>query len=203
MNEAGKERNYSGTPVVALSSERFDSYGAARAKVPVKFRLAGGRVRYRRPWKVVLYSVATLGLYAIYWNFTVARSIKRTTGVRAIKPGLDLALMVLTAGLYGLVVQFRCARRIHAASLFFERSHRDLSASVLGWNLLAPLTLGLTALISMYQLQRQLNRFADLANERERVRAEREDPPRLSSPVSAARLAVPAEPLSSPMSAAG
>jgi hypothetical protein len=160
---------------MASTASRIDAYDAARARVPIKFRLAGGALPSRRSLRTALWCAVTFGLYGLFWNYQVSRGLRDTLGLKRYHPVRELVLTLLTLGLYGLWLPVRHARRVHSASLFFQRSHVDISQRVLWAMMLAPFTMGLSALWGVMHVQRQLNRFSRLANERERERRARAD----------------------------
>jgi hypothetical protein len=145
-------------------------YDAARAKVPIKVRLRGGRMPSWSPATVVLATVCTLGLFGLYWQYATSRGLRRATGERGIRPGLEVLLTLLTAGLGSIYVLTRNARIVHGATMYFERGHRDGAPVTLQLMLAAPLTLGVAALVAVAKLQRQYNEFSHLAARRERSR---------------------------------
>lgn len=155
----------------------LDAYQAARAHMPIKFRIEAGHLVQHSSTRVAVYVALSLGIYAIYWNYAVCKGLRRAIGQRGLRPGLDLLLTLLTGGLYGLWLPVRHARRIHAASLYFERRHVDVSRKVALALIVAPLTLGLSGLWAVWTLQEQLNAFCVLAERRERERRERREDP--------------------------
>jgi hypothetical protein len=120
---------------------------------------------------VRVFIVATAGLYGVYWLY------KSSVELRAalqdddeIHPLLETMLVVCSVGLYGIWLLLRNARKVHSTSLYFRRSHRNLSETI-GWlTFFAPFTFGISLLVAAHMVQAQLNAFADLAAERERSR---------------------------------
>lgn len=159
--------------MAATLSSTTALYASARASVPVKVRLVGGLLPRRSPGKVTALVALTAGLYGIVWLALLSRDLKRTTQNDELRPGLDLLLMVLTGGLWGLVVLHRCARYIHAVSMYFDRSHEDRSREVLLYSLGSLFSFGLLGLPAVYALQEQANGLALLAERRTAERARR------------------------------
>lgn len=147
-------------------------YHAAKRKVPLKFKLLGGIVRTRHPALLVVLTTLTLGFYAFYWLHEMGAALHDAIGdEREIRPTLETILNVCTFGLFGLWLMVRNARKIHATSLYFRRSHRDLSPSLIWLTFFAPFTFGLTLFVAMVRLQEQVNSFSRLADERTRARS--------------------------------
>jgi hypothetical protein len=158
------------TERISATRVRHDAYRAARRKVPLKFYLRGGHMHPQDPTVVVTLTAVTLGLYGLLWLYRTSRSLRNTTGEPQIHPLIELVLTLGTGGLFGLWASFRNTRMVHATSLYFRRSHRDLSNEVLWMFFFAPFTLGVTLLVAMFKQQVQLNEYAKLSDERERAR---------------------------------
>ena len=161
---------------MAASSTSYSELCArARAKVPVKVRLAGGVIRQRSPGLTVALVALTLGFYGIFWLYRLSRELKDTTHHPDVRPTRDLVLMVLTFGVYGIVVLHRHARMIHAVSVYFERSHPDRSAEALTFAVSGIVSAGLLSLFGVHLVQRQMNELGALAEKRVRERARQEE----------------------------
>jgi hypothetical protein len=178
INILGKSAVAPYTGVTRISSVRElgtmgmrDAYRAAKRKVPLKYKLYGGYIEDVDPWKVIVPTVLTLGLYSFYWQYRASMGIREASHEKQVHPALELLLSVCTLGLFSLWAMFRNARRMHACSLYFRRSHKDLSELLLPLYFFAPFTVGITLLVAMAKSQEQLNDFAQLTEERERARA--------------------------------
>jgi hypothetical protein len=147
-----------------------DAYRAAKRKVPLKYKLYGGHIATIEPWKVVTATGLTLGLFGLYWLYRCSSAIRRSTHEAQIHPALELGLVVLTGGIFGLFAMVRNVRRLHATSLYFRRSHEDLSDLLFWLYFFAPVTLGGTLLYAVSKVQAQMNDFSELTDERERAR---------------------------------
>lgn len=159
--------------MAATLSSTHELYARARASVPVKVRLVGGLLPQRSPARVTALVAVTGGLFGIVWLALLARDLKRTTQNPALRPGLDLFLMLATGGLWSFVVIHRSARTIHAVSMYFERSHEDRSREVLLYSLGGLFSFGLLALAAVYAVQEQANELSRLAERRSAERARR------------------------------
>jgi Domain of unknown function (DUF4234) len=178
INNLGKLASAPYTGVTRISRARElgmmgtrDAYRAAKRKVPLKYKLYGGHIEDIEPWKVVVPTVLTLGLYGFYWQYRASAGVREASHEKQVHPALEILLSVCTLGLFSLWAMFRNARRIHACSLYFRRSHKDLSELLLPLYFFAPFTIGITLLVAMAKSQEQLNDFAQLTGERERARA--------------------------------
>ena len=161
--------------VQSPSTSTTELYARARAMVPVKVRLASGVIRFRSPAKTVGLTVATFGLYGLFWLHRISRELKRTTDHPDVRPTRDLVWIVLTFGLYGIVVLHRNARMIHAVSVYFDRSHPDRSGEALTFALGGLFSAGLLGLFAVHAVQSQMNQLGDLAESRARERTKREE----------------------------
>jgi hypothetical protein len=181
----------------------MNGYIAAKRKVPLKFKVLNGFVRIRKPALVVPLMVCTGGLYGLYWLFRTSEELREALREDdEIRPVFELLLTLATLGLYGFWIMVRNARKVHTSSLYFRRSHVDLSHT-LGWlYFFTPFTLGITFFVAVAKVQAQLNDFATLAAERERARsAGSVSTPSLErrvllAPASSRRLPVESEPSS-------
>lgn len=77
------------------------SYGAPMQPRPGAGLLAVGEKR--EPVTVILLSLVTCGIYAIWWYYTMATEIKNSLGREDLNPGMDLLLMFVTCGIWGII----------------------------------------------------------------------------------------------------
>ena len=76
-------------------------YGA-----PMQQRPGGGLFAVgerREPVTVILLTIVTCGIYAIWWYYTMATEIKNSLGREELNPGMDLLLMFVTCGIWGII----------------------------------------------------------------------------------------------------
>ena len=76
------------------------------------------RGKVRGPYVVFFLMVLTCGVYAIYWGYTVAREINAALGREEINPKRELALTLLTFGLWANIFLWR----LEKATLELERA---------------------------------------------------------------------------------
>jgi hypothetical protein len=151
---------------------QMNGYAAAKRKVPLKFKVLDEFVHVRTPALVVLFTLCTGGLYGLYWLYRTSAELHEALREdEEIRPALEILLTVLTLGLYGFWIVLRNARKVHTASLYFRRSHVDLSHTIAWLYFFAPFTVGITYLVAVAKVQAQLNDFAVLARERARARS--------------------------------
>jgi len=130
--------------------------GVAHARV---VPLSAHQIRERGPAVVVLLSVVTCGLYTFYWLYSSTDQLRRCTSDASLKPGVDVLLALLTCGIWGWVVMYRNAQKIHAALVGRDPMHQDRSQMIL-MLCVASLAIGVTALISLYFSQEEMNLLA-------------------------------------------
>ena len=56
----------------------------------------------REPLTVILLSIVTCGIYALWWSYTYATEIKNALGREELNPGMDIVLTFVTCGLWGV-----------------------------------------------------------------------------------------------------
>lgn len=64
-----------------------------------------GGIKHREPWKVLLFSFLTLGIYAIYWQVATTKELKNNT-VSAPNPWLLLLFLVPFVNIFFLFYYF-------------------------------------------------------------------------------------------------
>lgn len=103
----------------------------------------------RDPTLVTVLCCLTLGVYQMYWNWVSTRALARVAGRADLAPGFDLALSVLTLGLWGVYVHWRNAAIVDGLL-------QPLRASNVRWQVLglylASVFCSLTVLGALYKL---------------------------------------------------
>jgi len=114
----------------------------------------------REPGLVLLFTLLTCGIYALWWYHTFATEIKNSLNRQDLSPGRDLLLSFVTCGIWGIIAFY-----YNYPKLFVDMQQRvglppnDISTTtVLLGILFAP--------VSIYMIQSELNRIWDAAGGR-------------------------------------
>lgn len=129
--------------------------------------LVPGAITERNSAIVVLLSIFTCGIYALYWLYKTTEELKNATNDAQLNPALDLVVSILTCGLWGMLVTYRNAQKVHQAILPYSPQHKDQSQPVLILGI-ASLVAGLTWVVAVYLTQEELNMLGRAANEQRR-----------------------------------
>ena len=71
-------------------------------------------IQERSPIVVILLSVVTCGLYALYWIYKMSQEIQMVEKEReSTSPGLELLLCIVTCGLYTYYWYYKYAKKIY------------------------------------------------------------------------------------------
>jgi hypothetical protein len=71
-------------------------------------------IQERSPIVVILLSVITCGLYALYWIYKMSEEIQMVEKEReSTSPGLELLLCIVTCGLYTYYWYYKYAKKIY------------------------------------------------------------------------------------------
>lgn len=71
-------------------------------------------IQERSPIVVILLSVITCGLYALYWIYKMSQEIQMVEKEReGTSPGLELVLCIVTCGLYTYYWYYKYAKKIY------------------------------------------------------------------------------------------
>ncbi len=108
---------------------------------------------------VILLSLATCGIYGLYWLFKTSDEIRAVTGDEQIKPGLDLLLCLVTCGFWAMYVQYRNVQKVHQVLVRTNPTRKDQSQTILIL-LIAQFFVGVTGFIAMYLAQEEYNALA-------------------------------------------
>jgi TRAP-type C4-dicarboxylate transport system permease small subunit len=114
----------------------------------------------REPLLVLVLTVATCGLYYLYWLWATSAELREISGRDDIHPALDLLATVFTCGLWGFYVLYRNTQVVHELHLLGGLAHDDRSQTVL-LLIVANLLVGFAGLIAVFIVQDELNRLAD------------------------------------------
>ena len=107
----------------------------------------------REPGMVILFTILTCGIYALWWYHTYATEVKNSLNRQDLSPGRDLLLMFVTCGIWGIIAFY-----YNYPKLFVDMQRRvglqpnDISGTtVLLGILFAP--------VSIYMIQSELNKI--------------------------------------------
>ncbi len=62
--------------------------------------------------EVIILSLVTCGIYAMYWIYAMSNDIKTYLDDETINPGLELLLTVVTCGIYGIYWYYKFGKLI-------------------------------------------------------------------------------------------
>jgi uncharacterized protein DUF4234 len=136
--------------------------GGTHAGLPV---VRAGVLQEENPLRVVALTLATCGLYSLYWLYNRTRELRDALDERSLNPSVDVLLALPSCGLWLVYAHYRNARLLHRASLRFEPDARDRSALVLLLDVATVLGL-VTWLFALFILQDEHNRVARMADSR-------------------------------------
>ena len=63
--------------------------------------------------EVIILSLVTCGIYAMYWIYAMSNDIKTYLDDETINPGLELLLTVVTCGIYGIYWYYKFGKLIN------------------------------------------------------------------------------------------
>lgn len=129
-------------------------------------------VTKRNPLLVVALTFLSFTLYAYYWLFKTTDELKEESGRDDLHPFLDVVLAALTFGLWGLWAGYRNAKITHELFDELGEEHTDRSVPVALFGA-ASIVSGWTWLISMFLLQDDYNRLAQVLDDDARRAAQR------------------------------
>ena len=114
----------------------------------------------RDPIMVIVFSIITCGIYAIWWWYTIMTEIKNSLGREDVNPGLDLVLALVTCGLYGIYLHYKYPQLMLEMQDRAGLPRNDISVISL---VLAVVGLGV---VSLFMMQTELNKIWDAAGRR-------------------------------------
>lgn len=132
-------------------------------------------IERRSPEVVLLLALVTCGLYLIYWYMCMYRELEQLRGEPLTGTGfwIDFVLVVCTAGIWGLWVDYRMANAILELE---ERNgmqvNRDHPTLIVVLDLGLHITLGFTFALTSAIMQDHLNKLMKRINEGAVVTAE-------------------------------
>ena len=68
----------------------------------------------RNPILVIIFTIISFGIYYLYWTGKVQAGLKERTG-EGLGMGGHIAAMLFTFGIYNLIWQYKCGKRLHKA----------------------------------------------------------------------------------------
>ncbi len=114
----------------------------------------------RDPVLVLVFTLLTCGIYALWWYHTYATEVKNSLNRQDLSPGRDLLLSFVTCGIWGIIAFY-----YNYPKLFVEMQQRvglppnDISGTTILLGILfAP--------VSIYMIQTELNKIWDAAGGR-------------------------------------
>lgn len=122
-------------------------------------RLVPGIVQERSAAMVLVWMLVSCGGYAFYWFYKTSDELRQALSDETIKPGMDLLLLLVTCGLWGIYIQYRNAQKVHAYLVQANPQRKDQSQTILIMNL-AQFVVGVTGLIGVYMCQEEYNLLA-------------------------------------------
>ncbi len=66
----------------------------------------------RNPIVVLLLSIVTCGIYALYLIYTISKEVSDFRGDKSIDPGMELLLCIITCGLYEIYWYYKYGRLV-------------------------------------------------------------------------------------------
>jgi len=114
----------------------------------------------RSPITVVVLSLVTFGLYALYWLYVTTEELAQETGHGDLSPTMDVLLAICTFGLWGMYAAYRNAGIVHEELAAAGITRQDKSL-VVGVALAATFFSGWAWLVAVAVLQEELNLLAD------------------------------------------
>ena len=78
----------------------------------VKKGLVDMRFNKRNPIVVLLLSIVTCGIYALYLVYMISREVRDFRGDQSIDPGMELLLCIITCGLYEIYWFYKYGRLV-------------------------------------------------------------------------------------------
>ena len=109
---------------------------------------------------IFLLSLVTCGIYFIVWNFQTTDELRQATGDDGLNPGLDIALTLLTCGIWQIYAHYRNAQKVYQLGQRLGIGRSDQSVAVL---LLGIFGLGL---VNLFILQGEYNAVVHAAHAR-------------------------------------
>ena len=85
----------------------------------------------RTSLNVVLFTLLTCGIYGMIWMYQTTDELRVATGDESLKPGLDLALALLTCGVWWIYVDYRNAQKVYEVFRAMGVPRNDQSTAIL------------------------------------------------------------------------
>jgi len=118
-----------------------------------------GIVTERSALTVILLGMVTCGLYVWWWWYRSTDELRQATGDKSLNPGMDLLLVFLTGGLWGVYVEYRNVKKVHEILSQHDPGRKDRSQTVLIMRIVG-LFIAPTAFYAMYLTQEEYNAMA-------------------------------------------
>ena len=118
-----------------------------------------GIITERSPITVIILGMVTCGFYVWYWWYKTTAELKEATGDESLNPGMDLLLAAVTGGLWGIYVEHRNAKKVHAILEQRDPGRKDQSQTIMIMRIVG-LFIAFTAFYAMYLTQQEYNTMA-------------------------------------------
>ncbi len=118
-----------------------------------------GIIQERSPVTLIILGMVTCGIYIWYWWYKSTQELKEATGDQSLNPGMDLLLVVLTGGLWGVYIEHRNAKKVHEILVQRDPGRKDQSQTILIMRIVG-LFIAFTAFYAMYLTQQEYNAMA-------------------------------------------
>ncbi len=118
-----------------------------------------GVITERSGAMVVLLGIITCGIYHFIWLHKTSDELREATSDTGINPGVDLILVLITCGLWGLFLLYRNVQKVQAAQRARGLQRPDQSQTVMVLAI-ATFFVGVTGLVATYLVQEELNALA-------------------------------------------
>ena len=114
----------------------------------------------------ILLSIITLGIYSLFFIYSLARDVntackdgQKTKGLLAY-----LLLSFVTLGIYPLIWEYSLANRLAENSKYYGMSFQENGTTVLMWHIFGVLICGIGPFVAMNILIKNTNRICDAFN---------------------------------------
>jgi len=118
-----------------------------------------GIIQERSPVTVIILGMVTCGFYVWYWWYKSTQELKEATGDGSLNPGMDILLVVLTGGLWGIYIEHRNAKKVNEILSQVDPGRKDQSQTILIMRIVG-LFIAFTAFYAMYLTQQEYNAMA-------------------------------------------
>jgi hypothetical protein len=118
-----------------------------------------GVVTERSPLQIILLGMVTCGIYIWWWWYKTTEELKQATGDQSLNPGMDLLLVLLTGGIWGVYIEYRNCKKVHEVLAPGDPARKDQSQTVLIMRIVG-LFIAFLAFYAIYLTQQEYNAMA-------------------------------------------